>query len=61
MHHLSRKNLSLDDLVKKTLQGKKNITFIITLLKKKALNQNTLAEIKLKICRIPRLRNGSPL
>jgi len=60
MHHFSRTNLSLDDVVKKPLQGKNSITFIITLFKKKALNQNTLAEIKLEICRIPRSRNGSP-
>jgi len=61
MHHLSRTNLSLDDLVKKPLQGKKSITFIITLFNKKALNQNILAKIKLEIGRVPHSRNGSPL
>jgi len=40
MHHISRTNLSLDDLIKKPLQGKKSITLIIILLKKEELKQN---------------------
>ena len=48
MHHLIRTNLSLDDLVKKSLPGKKSITLIITLLKKKALKQNVLTEVNLR-------------
>jgi len=59
MHHLPRKNLSLSDLIKKPLQGKKSITSI-TLLKKKALSKNILAEIQLEVCHVPRSRNGFP-
>jgi len=61
MHHLTRTNLSLDDLFKKPLPGKKSIILIITLLKKKALKQNVLTEVKLEVCHAPRSRNGSPL
>jgi len=61
MHHLSRTNFSLDDLVKKPSEGKKRITLNITLFRKKALKQNILAEIKLEARPIPRSRYSSSL
>jgi len=50
----------MTSLKKKNLPGKKSITLIIKLLKKKALKQNVLIEIKIEVCHIPRSRNGSP-
>jgi len=60
MHHLSRTNLSLDDLVKKNPSREKEHHLYHHIVKKKALNQNHLAELKVEICRIPRSKNGSP-
>jgi len=62
MHHLSRKNLSSDDLIKKTpFMGKEHHLNHHIVHKEKALKQNVLTEIKLEVCRIPGSGNGSPL
>jgi len=61
MNRLSRKILSLDDLIKKPLQGKKSITLNIKLFKKEAIKQNILTEVKLEVCHVPCSRNSSLL
>jgi len=61
MDHLLRINLSLANLVKKALQGKKSITLNIIFFKRKASKRNVLTEVKLEIGHVPCLWDGAPL